>query len=431
MRVLDDNTIKTALARLGERLGTARRIEILIVGGAAGVLIKALPAAWTTADVDAIDFRLPQDRDLVLDTAAVVGRELSLPADWLNDWSTLYAWTLPDDWKSRRVPVGAFGMLDVICRQPLRPDRDEVHRPPARRPRAPRAHECDRGRSGVCPRVSRCDGTLVPRRSLSDRGRQNRHGQGVSEELGDQAMKDELLHSVAARWTRLGAMLNVKAAGRTPDIERLLLDTARVCSAHSRLFVLAASWLALYGDYVARHRLAHLVRRDLEVEYQSVLGLLLDWARENGVTNGSRFNLAIRACAPAASAQPLFDVERRTPALARLAEQRASSLSRKWGRWTIEFEIRTDAIRPAEWIAEHNPSLVERALTGGDLLASVLAECRADAHAIQSEAELARRCGASRPAIREAIRRLQLAGRIRSIPRGRSHAIELTNRQVA
>jgi hypothetical protein len=202
-------------------------------------------------------------------------------------------------------------------------------------------------------------------------------------------MKDELLHSVAARWTRLGAMLNVKAAGRTPDIERLLLDTARVCSAHSRLFVLAASWLALYGDYVARHRLAHLVRRDLEVEYQSVLGLLLDWARENGVTNGSRFNLAIRACAPAASAQPLFDVERRTPALARLAEQRASSLSRKWGRWTIEFEIRTDAIRPAEWIAEHNPSLVERALTGGDLLASVLAECRADAHAIQSEAELA------------------------------------------
>jgi hypothetical protein len=115
MRVLDDNTIKTALAKLGERLGTARRIEILIVGGAAGVLIKARPAAWTTADVDAIDFRLPQDRDLVLDTAAVVGRELSLPADWLNDWSTLYAWTLPDDWKSRRVPVGAFGMLDVFA----------------------------------------------------------------------------------------------------------------------------------------------------------------------------------------------------------------------------------------------------------------------------------------------------------------------------
>jgi hypothetical protein len=115
MRSLDDQTILTALAKLGQRLTSTRPIEILIVGGAAGVLIKALPAAWTTADVDAIHFRLPQDRDLVLDTAAVVGRELSLPADWLNDWSTLYAWTLPDDWKARRVPVGTFGMLEVFA----------------------------------------------------------------------------------------------------------------------------------------------------------------------------------------------------------------------------------------------------------------------------------------------------------------------------
>ena len=142
-------------------------------------------------------------------------------------------------------------------------------------------------------------------------------------------MNETLLHSVAARWARLGAMLNVKTASRTPDIERLLLDTARVCQANSRLFVLAASWLALYGDYVARHRLAHLIRRELEAEYRPALGLLLDWARGNGVTNGSRFNLAIKACAPATIPQPLFDVERRTGTLARLAEQRASTLSRK------------------------------------------------------------------------------------------------------
>jgi hypothetical protein len=244
-------------------------------------------------------------------------------------------------------------------------------------------------------------------------------------------MKEELLQSVAARWTRLGAMLNVKAASRTPDVERLLLDTARVCPANSRLFVLAAGWLALYGDYVARHRLAHLVGLELESESRPVHGLRRDLARENGASNGSRFNHAIRACKPAEMPQPLFEAERRTAAIARLAERRASPLSRKWGRWTGAFEVRTDAIRPAEWIARHNPSLVERALTGGDLLASVLAECRADAHAIQSEAELARRCGASRPAIREAIRRLQLAGHIRSVPRGRSHAIELTKRQVA
>jgi len=115
MTGLDNKTILTALAALGEALKTSRSIEILIVGGAAGVLINALPAAWTTADVDAIHFQLPQDRDAVLDTAAAIARELSLPADWLNDWSGLYAWTLPIDWESRRVHIGTYGRLEVFA----------------------------------------------------------------------------------------------------------------------------------------------------------------------------------------------------------------------------------------------------------------------------------------------------------------------------
>ncbi|MGE5610567.1 MAG: hypothetical protein ACM359_15060 [Bacillota bacterium] len=244
-------------------------------------------------------------------------------------------------------------------------------------------------------------------------------------------MNTALLDSVASRWARLGAMLNVQAAQNTPDIERLLLDTARVASANSRLFILAASWLAQYGDYVAKHRLAKLIRDELETEHRPTLGLMLEWAKEHGDVNGSRFNLAIEACGAALDARPLFDVERRNALFAQLAEQRASSLSRKWGRWMADFELKTDALRPGEWIAEQNPSLYERALTGGDLLASVLAECEADAGVIESEAELARRCGASRPAIRDAIRKLQLAGRLRSIARGRSKAIELRPRQVA
>jgi hypothetical protein len=52
-------------------------------------------------------------------------------------------------------------------------------------------------------------------------------------------MNSVLLDSVAARWVRLGVLLNVKAADQAPDVERLLLDTARVASANSRLFILA------------------------------------------------------------------------------------------------------------------------------------------------------------------------------------------------
>lgn len=244
-------------------------------------------------------------------------------------------------------------------------------------------------------------------------------------------MSKKLLNSTAARWSRLGAMLNVQAVARTPDIERLLLDTARVASANVRIFMVAASWLARYGDYVAKHRLARMIRDELEPEDRPTLGLLLEWAREHGDSNGFRFNLAIEACGSAIDHRPLLDVERRNAAFARLAKRRSSALSRKWGRWISDFSVKTDALRPPEWIAEHNPSLVERALTGGDLLASVLAECEADPKGITSEAELARRCGASRPGIRAAIRRLELAGFIRSVPTGRANVIQLRERRVA
>src|SRR4051812_43582333 len=120
-------------------------------------------------------------------------------------------------------------------------------------------------------------------------------------------MSDKSHHSVAANWSRLGAMINVAPARQTPDIERLLLDTARVSPGNSRLFILAASWLALYGDYVARHRLARLIRDELEPQHRPTLGLALDWAAQHGDLNGSRFNLAIDACGPAAGVpQPLF-----------------------------------------------------------------------------------------------------------------------------
>jgi hypothetical protein len=238
-------------------------------------------------------------------------------------------------------------------------------------------------------------------------------------------MNSVLLDSVAARWVRLGVLLNVKAADQAPDVERLLLDTARVASANSRLFILAGGWLALYGDYVAKHRLARLIRDELEAEHRPTVGFLLEWAKENSHADSGRFNGAIRACGRATNKFPLFDVERRNDVFARLAEQRASKLSRKWGRWAADFELKSSALRPLEWIAAHNPQLCERALTGGDLLASVLAEIVDADGKIESESELAKRCGVSRPAMREAIRRLQLAGRVRSIEHGRSNAVEL------
>src|SRR4051812_2595701 len=112
---LRNSTIRKAFKALGARLEQGREVEILLVGGAAGVLTGCLPAAWTTADVDLIDVHAAKDRDALLDAAVVVGRQLSLPNDWLNDWSGLYGWTLPDGWQDRRCHIGRFGEVVVYA----------------------------------------------------------------------------------------------------------------------------------------------------------------------------------------------------------------------------------------------------------------------------------------------------------------------------
>lgn len=229
--------------------------------------------------------------------------------------------------------------------------------------------------------------------------------------------------SAVNRWVRLGVMLNVAPADSTPDLERLLLDTARAASGHARLFILAASWLAMYGDYVARHRLVRLIRDELEAEYRPAMGMLLDWARSHG--QRCRLNQAIKACGRPANGRPLLDIDSASPELARLAEREASPLSRKWGRWFAPFDLKDDAIRPVEWIAAQNPALAVRALTGGDLVASIMAEGVYNPASLRSELDLARRCGASRPAVREALSKLERGGYARRTRIGHANSVTL------
>jgi hypothetical protein len=235
-------------------------------------------------------------------------------------------------------------------------------------------------------------------------------------------------HLLAAQWTRIGASFNVSPAPETPDIERLLLDTARLAQQNPRLFIMASTWLASYPDYVAKRRLAVLIREQLEPSFLPVLGFLLESAHANDRHAHVRFQDAMEICHPAQPPGPLLAASRRNPALAALAFRSASPLSRKWGCWFDEFEPKTDALRPVEWIAQHNPRLAIRALTGGDLVATIAADADAGRSHFLSESELARRYGASRASIRAALRKLTLAGLAHQSSRGKSHPITLNPR---
>jgi len=91
-------------------------------------------------------------------------------------------------------------------------------------------------------------------------------------------------------------------------------------------------------------------------------------------------------------------------------------LSRKWGVWAPEAELKRDAIRPVEWLLAENPGYRERIVRKGDLRCSILEVLRRDVPKggrVRSESELARLSGATRTAVRKALAALVQEGEVR------------------
>lgn len=216
-------------------------------------------------------------------------------------------------------------------------------------------------------------------------------------------------------WARLGILFNCAPLPRAPDIERLLLETARQLPSNARLFPLVVTWLAKFGVCVAKHRLRGLALRELELVHRPALGLLLESAIELGAPR----DLAIvcEVCRPATEPRPLFDVYREAPSLAALAHKNASDVSARWGLWTPPIDLQADALRNTSWLLARNPELRPRFIRKGDLRCSILETLRLDLDGVAgSESELARLCAASRAAVKKSLEALIAEGELVSLP---------------
>lgn len=215
---------------------------------------------------------------------------------------------------------------------------------------------------------------------------------------------------IISDWVRIGVLINYAPSDRTPDVEHLLLDTARVAHADPLAFTMAATWLVEYGRLVAVHRLKRLIVTELEHDYVPVLGYLLQTAVDHGAT--PKLSRAIDACEPATTPEPLFDAYKANPTLVAISEQHATEESKRWGLWAPPVQLKFDALRPTRWILRQNPEFRERAIRNGDLRCSILETLRRDVkdHRVASESELARLCAANRAAVRKALDDLELEG---------------------
>ena len=75
--------ILSHLARVGELLDFPGKVELLLVGGAAGILTKQLSPGRTTGDCDVIRYDPSRAEQAVLKASRQVASERKLPPGWL------------------------------------------------------------------------------------------------------------------------------------------------------------------------------------------------------------------------------------------------------------------------------------------------------------------------------------------------------------
>lgn len=93
---LSTTAVEQALQRLGERLDYHRDVELLLVGGAAGMVTGVLPAQRTTTDCDVMIYVPPKALAAVELAAEIVASELGL-AGRVQDLEDLRALRLRRD----------------------------------------------------------------------------------------------------------------------------------------------------------------------------------------------------------------------------------------------------------------------------------------------------------------------------------------------
>ena len=110
---MDAGRVEAALRRVGQSMEPGVHVEVLLVGGAAGMVTGVFAPERTTMDCDIMVCSPPGCLSTLEAVADSVAAELGLSRGWLNSCVQLRLDTLPDGWAARRMLVGAYGPLMV------------------------------------------------------------------------------------------------------------------------------------------------------------------------------------------------------------------------------------------------------------------------------------------------------------------------------
>ena len=240
-------------------------------------------------------------------------------------------------------------------------------------------------------------------------------------------MRNDLsrLDQILSKWVRLGATFNVSPSPKTPDVERLIMETVAEIPHFSRLKSMMTAWLMQFEELVCRHRLANLIKAEANDMDSAILGYVLSSLRSR--TKTSHFNMAIKQTRALSCPVPMYKVDQKNSATAAFAERFSDHLAKSWGLWAPEDRDYVDSLMSVKWVMKENPQLRYRALFSGKLQATIISNLLENPSHGQSESVLAHACAATRVSIRKALEHLELCGYVERKPDRRAVKIQLLN----
>lgn len=89
-------------------------VEILLIGGASGMLTNQLSPQRVTLDCDVMNYAPREAQKAVLEAAGQVADQQGLPKNWFNS-KAMQMNILPDGWQSRKVLIAEYKNLIVYA----------------------------------------------------------------------------------------------------------------------------------------------------------------------------------------------------------------------------------------------------------------------------------------------------------------------------
>lgn len=111
---MEADEIAKRLQRLSEKLQLDEDVEMVLVGGAAGMLTGQLSPDRVTMDCDVIRCIPGRHFASIQRAARKLAQQENLPPNWLND-DVSNLDILPDGWRTRRVQIGRYARLTISC----------------------------------------------------------------------------------------------------------------------------------------------------------------------------------------------------------------------------------------------------------------------------------------------------------------------------